>query len=352
MISWDNLDALTRHFESCNVSAGSSVALVVDDNASQDLVELTTVSMDRLGAVLIQLRANSAAVVEVAHSPIVDGALRHADFVITCGATSQLADWWLSRGETDQRLLHLSPAAAHAAVYRPQQSMRRRTASLAQTLRKADAAILSDAHGTELRVDLVHAAVVGSSGTALDPGSSSTFPGGMVLIETPARSIDGTLVIMPGDANPELGSCIHSPVRISIESSFLTRVDGETADADSIRSVLEQSDSSDPFTAATLRVGVNAGRMHCVDPFDPILLDMDQSPIAAGLIEIGFVSTTDSVATSEHTSSAGDTLQRGNPEHRLTFVLPRRSLTVDGLDVVARGKLQGAFGPDVYETAG
>ncbi len=343
MISWDNLDSLTRQFEACNVSTGTNVVLLTDQHTPSDVVDLVALSIDRLSATLVEVRARTTSIAAAATNPVLEGALRSAELVVTCGPEHGFAQWWDSQDFADQRLLHLSPATVHAGRYRPQQSMRRRTATLSKTFRKASKALLSDPHGTELHIDLAQATVTGSSGTVLDPGTVAVFPGGMVLVHPIERAIDGTLVFMPGDANLRLATFIHSPVRLTFERSHLTRIDGETSDADSIRAVVEQAsqfsntDQSEPLTARELQLGVNAGHTQCVNPFDPLLLDRDQAPIAAGLIGFGF-----GQIGGEPTGSCD----------ALTFVLPQRSLSIDGLDVITAGELQGAFGPDVYETAG
>lgn len=94
---------------------------------------------------------------------------------------------------------------------------------------------VTSAAGTDLQIRLEGARVGGVWGYTEKPGTLSHWPGGLCLCFPRADSVNGTLVIAPGDLNPTFKRYAESPVRLAIEDDYVTRIEGESLDAELMR---------------------------------------------------------------------------------------------------------------------
>src|SRR5690606_7911535 len=95
----------------------------------------------------------------------------------------------------------------------------------ASTLRATSAA------GTDLTVRLAGAFCAGSVGYTADPGDIAHWPGGLVLAFPAAGTVNGTLMLAPGDVNLTFKQYVQSPVRLVIADDRILSIEGDGVDA-------------------------------------------------------------------------------------------------------------------------
>ena len=67
------------------------------------------------------------------------------------------------------------------------------------------------------------------------PGTLSHWPGGLCLGFPQAGSVNGALVLAPGDLNLTFKRYIENPIRLRIERDYVTSIEGESLDAELMR---------------------------------------------------------------------------------------------------------------------
>ena len=92
--------------------------------------------------------------------------------------------------------------------------------------------------GTDLDVDMVGASTVGVWGWTDKPGTLAHWPGGIVVSFPKSGSVNGRLVMAPGDINLTFKRYLASPVKMTIKNDYVAELEGEVADAAMMRSYL------------------------------------------------------------------------------------------------------------------
>jgi 2,5-dihydroxypyridine 5,6-dioxygenase len=105
----------------------------------------------------------------------------------------------------------------------------RNAANAAQTMR-----VTSEA-GSDLTVQLKGAKVGGVWGYCAKPGQVAHWPGGLCLAFPAAGSVNGTLVLAPGDVNLAFKSYLRDRVALKIANDGIVAIDGDGVDADLMR---------------------------------------------------------------------------------------------------------------------
>ena len=81
------------------------------------------------------------------------------------------------------------------------------------------------------------APTVGIWGWTEKPGTLAHWPGGIVVSFPKAGSVNGTLVLDRGDVNLTFKRYLEAPVRLTLENDYVTKIEGEGADAELFRSL-------------------------------------------------------------------------------------------------------------------
>lgn len=203
-----------------------------------------------------------------------------------------------------------------------------------QMVRGAQQLTLTSPAGTLVEANLADATPTSQFGTVGDVGELAHWPGGAVWVSPQPNGIGGAVIAMPGDIVTEASHVVHSPVRMDIEEGRIVEVSGETADADLIRSYLEAPDDDDAYVITGLGWGMNLTRdAEVTGLLDPGRLAAGRGQHTAGVVNI-------------RAGGADRPGRRG-----LTLSLSNASATLDDLDAVQDGELQGALAPDIYERA-
>lgn len=334
MVVWESLDALSHELELCRVEADTAVVVVIGERVAADRVDLIRAAVTRTGADAIEVRPlRTAAAAHRDGSELLADALSGADLVIVAG-DPHAADLALVRSARDthtRQVLYL--AALDPRTFPPHANLRRRVLALRERARGASALSLTDAHGTDLLIELRGGTVTADHGFVDDETSSAHFPAGWIAVTPAKATVSGQLVLMPGDANLGAERMVASPVVLQIVADHVSTITGESPDADVLRALLEYPDDPDAYGVAELSVGLNPGE-RAAAPFDRRLLDPTVGRLLAGVV----------------TLSIGENLLADRPcSQRLTVALAGRDVHVDDLPVVVGGRLEGDYAPDVYE---
>lgn len=124
-------------------------------------------------------------------------------------------------------------------------------------LRAAKAMRVTSAAGTDLSIRIEGARVGGVWGYTEKPGTLSHWPGGLCLAFPPAGSVNGVLVMAPGDLNLTFKRYIESPIRLTIDDDYVTQIDGDGLDAELMREYFAAWGDRDAYAVSHVGWGMN-----------------------------------------------------------------------------------------------
>ncbi|MEA3184384.1 MAG: 2,5-dihydroxypyridine 5,6-dioxygenase, partial [Ilumatobacteraceae bacterium] len=215
MTEWRYVDAFVQHFGRCGLFEGEVVAVLSESQSRSVLVETARLAAQSLGGrvfdVVVPTPASQHAVPirstgasqAIAGNPAVIAGLSTAGFVVDCTVEGLLhapeLGAILGGGA---RVLMISNE--HPDVFerlRWDADLPRRVELALGWLRGAAQMHVTSEAGTDLVVDLTGAFTAGSTGVTAGPGSIAHWPGGLVIAFPAANTVNGTLVMAPGDVN-------------------------------------------------------------------------------------------------------------------------------------------------------
>ena len=113
--------------------------------------------------------------------------------------------------------------------------------------------------GTELDVDMAGASTVGVWGWTDKPGTLAHWPGGIVVSFPKSGTVNGTLVMAPGDINLTFKRYLTSPVKMTLKDDYVTDLAGEGADAAMMRAYLAAWGDREAYAVSHVGFGMNPG---------------------------------------------------------------------------------------------
>jgi 2,5-dihydroxypyridine 5,6-dioxygenase len=140
----------------------------------------------------------------------------------------------------------------------------------------------TSAAGTALRVRLEGAFVAGSTSLTAGPGTIAHWPGGLVAAFPAAHTVEGVVVLAPGDLNLTFKRYIETPVTLVLEDDHVVAVEGDGTDARIFRSYLSAFD--EPARAVShVGFGLNASaRWDYLELYDKGEINGTEARAAAG----------------------------------------------------------------------
>ncbi|HEY0521056.1 MAG TPA: hypothetical protein VGC84_16320 [Ilumatobacteraceae bacterium] len=339
MTEWRYIDAFAKHFARCRLVADEVVAVLSETQSRPALVETARLAAQSSGARVfdvvlatpssvgpVPIRSTGASQA-IAGNAAVIAALAASGLVIDCTVEGVLHAPELGeilRGGA--RVLMISNE--HPDVFDRlawDDDLPRRVARAHDLLRDAhEMRVTSDA-GTDLTVDFTGAVTAASTGVTAGSGSIAHWPGGLVIAFPAAGTVNGTLVMSPGDLNLTFNRTLESPIVLTIVDDHITDISGDGVDAKLFDSYLASFGDRESYATSHVGWGMNeAARWETVELYDRRETWGTEARAVAG----NFL----------YSTGANEIAGRFTAGH---FDLPMRNCTVtlDGIAVVERGEL-------------
>jgi 2,5-dihydroxypyridine 5,6-dioxygenase len=343
MTEWRYVAAFAAHFARCGLVDGEVVALLSESQSRLVLVETARLAAQSLGGrvfdVVVPTPASTHSVPirstgasqAIAGNPAVIAALSSTQMVIDCTVEGLLHAPELGailRGGT--RVLMISNE--HPDILERlgwDDDLPRRVGLAHDLLRDANEMRVTSDAGTDLTVQLAGAVTAASTGVTDGPGSIAHWPGGLVIAFPAANSVNGTLVMAPGDINLTFNRIVESPIQLTIADDHIDDITGDGVDAQLFRSYLASFGDRASYATSHVGWGMNqAARWEAVELYDR----RETWGTEARAIGGNFL----------YSTGANEIAGRFTAGH---FDLPMRNCTVtlDGAAVVERGELIAAL---------
>ena len=270
------IDSFCEVFRLCGVQPGDACAVLSETQSRQSLVTLSELALARLGArwfhlVLptprqtapVPVRSTGASDAIGRLSPVV-AALAGSVLVVDCTVEGlQHAVELPAILKGGARVLVVSnehPEIMERTVPRAEDEAEVRNAM--RLLKASREMRVTSAAGSDLTVSLAGARIGGVWGFTTKPGSLTHWPAGLVLAFPAAGSVNGTLVLAPGDVNLTFKRYLSDAVTLQIEDDHVTAIEGSNVDAELMRGYFAAwaSDPEDRAAYAVSHVGWGLNR--------------------------------------------------------------------------------------------
>jgi 2,5-dihydroxypyridine 5,6-dioxygenase len=333
------IDLFADVFALCKVAPGDACAVLSETQSRPLNVQLAELALHKLGAkpfhvvvptprqgAPVPIRSTGASAALQGQGPAVL-ALAGSAFVADCTLEGLMHAAELPQilkggarvlyvsNEHPEVLERLAPSSADEQKVRA--GMRR--------LREAKSMRVSSAAGTRLDIAVDGARVGGVWGYTEKPGTLSHWPGGLCLCFPRSGSVNGTLVLAPGDLNLTFKRYVEATVRLTIEADYVTRIEGASLDAELMRGYFAAWGDREAYAVSHVGWGMNErARWDALVMYDRADVNGTEQRAFAG----NFL----------YSTGANEVAGRHTLGH---FDLPFRGCTVelDGEAVVREGKL-------------
>jgi 2,5-dihydroxypyridine 5,6-dioxygenase len=338
------IDAFCEIFARCAVKPGDTAAILSETQSRALNVHLAELALLRMGARPFHLvmptprnrhpvpvRSTGASEAIGRLAPVVS-ALQQAGFVVDC-----TIEGLMHAVETPEilkagaRILVISnehPEALERMA--PDPALEKRVRAAAKMLRGAKRMRVTSKAGTDLDVVIEGASTVGVWGWTDRPGTLAHWPGGIVVSFPKSRSVNGTLVMAPGDINLTFKRYLTSPVKLTLKDDYVTDLQGDGTDAAMMRAYLASWGDREAYAVSHVGWGMNPGaRYEALSMYDQRDTNGTELRAVAG----NFLFST----------GANEFAGRYTAGH---FDLPVMGTTIelDGTAVIKDGVLQDVFG--------
>ncbi|MDP1565755.1 MAG: peptidase M29, partial [Polaromonas sp.] len=229
------IDCFAETFALCGVKAGDTAAILSETQSRPVNVQLAELALARLGARAFHLMLASprlAAPVPVRSTGASDAIGQLAPVVQALAACNFVADL------TVEGLLHAAELPAilqggarvlmvsneHPEILErcvPDPALEPKVKAGIKLLRNAKVMHVTSPAGTDLSISLAGAQAGGGWGYTARPGTISHWPGGLCLAFPARGSVNGRLVLAPGDVNLTFKRYLEQAVVLTIENDFV-----------------------------------------------------------------------------------------------------------------------------------
>lgn len=272
-IEWHWVERFAQQFELCGVGSGDSVVVLSETQSRPELVETARMALASMGLHVAQvvmdtpanrgplpIRSTGASQALAGHRAMVAG-LSNATFIADCTVEGlvhapELGDI-LGGGARVLMISNEHPELYERMVHDP--SIKPAVSAAADMMRSTKEMRVTSPAGTDLTVDLTGAFVAGSWGYTEEPGDIAHWPGGLVLAFPLEHTVNGTVVMTPGDINLTFKQYLTSEVRLTVEDDYVTSIAGDGLDADLFRSYIAAFGEPEAYATSHVGFGMNHG---------------------------------------------------------------------------------------------
>ena len=333
------IDSFVEVFRLCGVKPGDACAVLSETQSRPSLVQLSELALARLGARWFHVvlpTPRQTAPVPVRSTGASDAIGRLEPVVAALASSVFIADCTVEGLQHAVELPQILKGGARVLVVSNEHpEILERTAPHAEDeapvrdamrlLKGARVMQVTSAAGTDLTISLTGARVGGVWGFSAKPGSLTHWPAGLVLAFPAAGSVNGTLVMAPGDVNLTFKRYLADPVTLRIADDHVTAIEGHSVDADLMRGYLAAWGDREAYAVSHVGWGLNRrARWDAMTFYDKADFNGTELRAFAG----SFL----------YSTGANEVAGRHTLGH---FDLPMRgcTVTIDGVAVVRNGDL-------------
>jgi 2,5-dihydroxypyridine 5,6-dioxygenase len=265
------IDLFAEVFAKCKVAPGDACAILSETQSRALNVQLAELALLRLGArpfhvvvptprqqAPVPIRSTGASVALQGLAPAIN-ALGASTFIADCTLEGLMHAAELPEIlKGGARVLYVSDE--HPEVLErlaPSSADEQKVRGAMRQLKDAKLMRVTSEAGTDLAIRVEGARVGGVWGYTEKPGTLSHWPGGLCLCFPRGGSVNGTLVMAPGDLNLTFKRYAESPVRLQIENDYVTRIDGAGLDAELMRTYFAAWGDREAYAVSHVGWGLN-----------------------------------------------------------------------------------------------
>jgi len=265
------IDLFAEVFARCKVAAGDQCAVLSESQSRELNVRLAELALMKLGArpfhvvvptprqtAPVPIRSTGASVVLQGFGAAVQ-ALAGSVFVADCTVEGLMHAPELPQVlKSGARVLYISnehPEALERLA--PSSTDEQKVKAGMRRLREAKTMDVTSPAGTQLAIRVEGARVGGVWGYTEKPGTLSHWPGGLCLCFPRSGSVNGALVLAPGDLNLTFKRYLESPVRLTIENDYVVAIGGDSLDAELMREYFAAWGERDAYAVSHVGWGMN-----------------------------------------------------------------------------------------------
>ncbi|MBS0338660.1 MAG: peptidase M29 [Proteobacteria bacterium] len=335
------IDLFAEVFERCKVGPGDACAILSETQSRALNVQLAELALLKLKArpfhvvvptprqaAPVPIRSTGASVALQDLGPAV-AALAASTFVADCSVEGLMHAAELPAIlKGGARVLYISnehPEALERLA--PSSADEQKVRAGMRLFRSAKMMQVTSPAGTDLAIRVEGARVGGVWGYTEKPGTLSHWPGGLCLAFPKAGSVNGVLVMAPGDLNLTFKRYLESTVRLKIENDYVTAIEGSGLDAELMREYFAAWGDREAYAVSHVGWGMNPrARWEAMAMYDKRDCNGTEQRAFAG----NFL----------YSTGANEVAGRHTLGH---YDLPLRhcTVTLDGNAVVKDGVLQG-----------
>lgn len=338
------IDAFCEVFERCAVKPGDTAAILSETQSRQLNVHLAELALLRMGAKpfhivmptprntqVVPIRSTGASEAIQKLGPVV-AALQQAGLVVDCTIEGLMhaveTPDILKAGSRIMVISNEHPEALERM--RPDSALEKRVRAAVKMLRGTKHMKVTSAAGTDLDVMMEGASTAGVWGWTDRPGTLAHWPGGVVVSFPKSKTVNGTVVMAPGDINLTFKRYLNSAITMTLKDDYVVDLKGEGADAAMMKAYLAAWGDREAYAVSHVGWGMNPNaRYEALSMYD--LSDTNGTEIRA--VAGNFLFST----------GANEFAGRYTAGH---FDLPimGTTITLDGVEVIRDGVLQDVFG--------
>ena len=267
--NWINafVDVLSR----CKIKHDENLVIFSETSSSAQLIEITRQALGQLslsptiitvetpnepqGPIVKSSGASQALTGQV----LAVSALKSADVIIDLSVeglmhareTAEI----LQSGARIMNVSHEHPEVLARLV--PSDEDKEQVKEIIARLRATKKMTVMSPHGSYLTVDMEGAATVGVWGWTDRPGTLAHWPGGLVVSFPRSGTVNGKLVMAPGDINLTFKRYVETPVEMVLENDYITKISGQGVDAILMRDYLASFGDKEAYATSHVGWGLN-----------------------------------------------------------------------------------------------
>ena len=270
---WAWIQRYAQQMQACNLVAGETVVVLSETRSRAAVVDTARLAAQSLGAHVVDIvlstqpnpgplpiRSTGACQAIAGHRSAV-AACATADFVVDCTVegllhSPELSDI-LAGGPRVLMISNEHPENVERWPFDP--DLGRRVAAGVQLMSSAAQLRATSPAGTDITVDLAGSFVAGSDGTCTEPGSIAHWPGGLVLAFPAKGTVNGTVVLSPGDVNLTFKEYVRDQIALTFRDDFVVSIEGSGLDAALFESYLAAFGEPEAYAVSHVGWGMNPG---------------------------------------------------------------------------------------------